>query len=82
MEGRRKPPILAIPAVRSGGRIVFERLNVDLKLPAGPLPAMFIPRAEAPPEPLTLAWPGLAPGLYDANHLNIWSDDAAETAQH
>ena len=66
----KTPAFTAVPAVLRDGSVFFERLNVDAKLSAGQVEAKFLDD-KGYTRLLTVDWPGLAPGLYEANDLEV-----------
>lgn len=67
------PVFTALNAWRKGDAILFEFLNVDGALPEGPTPALFTVNGGETSE-LQVRWPGLEPGLYNANELEVLSE--------
>lgn len=69
-----KPSWLALGVTPAQGGYSFELLNVDEELPAGALPAYYLAFPSAQPERIVVTWPGLRPGLYRANRLEMYAD--------
>lgn len=68
-----RPAFIALATRLDGTTLYFERLNVDASLLSG-AQAAYLLEPDQDPHPLTVIWPGLAPGLYDANDMEVMQD--------